>query len=141
MIRITAIALLAAAGTLGLGNALAQDAVRATMPFDFTVGSKLLPAGTYTINRARNELIEIHSVNSDVGMLSDSFSDDTQSKNGAVLVFDKYGGEYFLREVLGGSVGGMNVNLPLSASEERVRKQKVMARNLSEVSIPASEGN
>ena len=51
MKRITAIvALLAAASTIGLGNAFAQgNAVRATMPFDFTVGNKVLPAGTYTI--------------------------------------------------------------------------------------------
>ena len=46
MKRITAIALFAAASALGAGHALAQDhAVQATMPFDFTVGNKLLPQG------------------------------------------------------------------------------------------------
>jgi hypothetical protein len=142
MKRITAIALFVAASTLGTGIALAQDdAVRATMPFDFTVGSRLLPAGTYQINRIHNDLIEIQSADKGVAILSASISDENQSKNGPVLVFDKYGGQYFLREVLSGPAGALNVNLPLSASEERVRKQEVMAHNLSQLSLQASEGN
>lgn len=142
MKRITAIALFAAASTLGIGSALAQDqAIQATMPFNFTVGSKLLPAGTYSIIRVQDDFIEIKDANKDTAVLSPSSPDDNQSKNGLVLVFNKYGGEYFLREVLGGSAGAMNVNVPLTASEERVRKQKTLALNLSQVSIPASEGN
>jgi hypothetical protein len=142
MKRITAIALLAAAGMLGAGNALAQGyAVRATMPFDFTVGAKLLPAGTYQITRVRNDLITIQNSDKKIAILSTSLPDENQSANGPVLVFNKYGGEYFLRKVLGGSSGGLNINLPLTKSEERARKQEIMAHNQSQISIPASEGN
>jgi hypothetical protein len=142
MKRIKAIvALLAVASTIGLGNAFAQgNAVRATMPFDFTVGNKVLPAGTYTINRFHNDLIEIRGVDKDVALLSTSYGDETQSKNGPVLVFDKCGGDYFLREVLGGSAGGMNVNLPLSKAEERARQQESLAKNITQVSIAATAG-
>lgn len=141
MKRITAIALFAAAATLGLGTAFAQEnAVRATMPFDFTVGSKTLPAGTYTISRFHNELIEIRGIDTDAAALSDSFSDDTQATT-PVLIFDKCGGDYFLREVLGASEGAINLNIPLSKSEERLRKQENMARSITRVTIPLSQGD
>src|ERR1700757_2976100 len=136
MRKITAIVLFAAASTLSLGNAFAQaNALRVTMPFDFTIGSKLLPAGTYNVIQVRDNLIEIRGVNKTISLLSSSYSDDTQPKNGAVLVFDKIGGDYFLRQVLGGSAGAVNVSLPLSASEERVRKREAFVQNHSESQI------
>jgi hypothetical protein len=53
MKRITAIALFILAGLVSAGNVLAQDhGVRTTVPFDFTVGNKVLPSGTYTIEPA-----------------------------------------------------------------------------------------
>lgn len=141
MKRITAIALFAAATTLGLGTAFAQgNAVRATMPFDFTVGSKTLPAGTYTINRFHNDLIEIQDWDKDASVLTATFSDDAQSKNGAVLIFDKCGDQYFLREVLAGSAGSLNVNLPLSKAEQKARQQESMAKNITRVTVQATAG-
>ena len=142
MRRITAIALLAAAGTLGAANALAQDcAVRANMPFDFTVGNKLLPAGSYTITRVHNDLIELDNWDKRASAMSTSLPDSYEATNNRpVLVFDKYGGKYFLREVRGG-FSGMNFDLPLSKSEERLRTSKALAVNHSQVSITASEGN
>jgi len=141
MKRITAIALFAAATTLGLGTAFAQGyAVRATMPFDFTVGSKTLPAGNYKINNFHSDLIEIQNLDKDASVLSVTFSDDAQSKNGgAVLIFDKCGDQYFLREVLAGSAGSMNVNLPLSKAEQRARQQESMAK-VTQVSVPLTAG-
>ncbi len=142
MRRITAIALFAAAGILGAANALAQDcAVRANVPFDFTVGSKLLPAGSYTITRANNNVIDINNWDKGTSAISSSYPNSYQASNvHPVLVFDKYGGEYFLREVRGG-LSGMNVDLPLSKSEERLRKSEALAANNSQVLIAVSEGN
>ena len=52
MKRITAIALFAIASFAVADKSFAQGpTVQATVPFDFTVGNKLLPAGTYTIKR------------------------------------------------------------------------------------------
>ncbi len=50
MKRNFAIALFALSTLAAAGKAVAQDlAVQATVPFEFTVGGKLLPADTYTI--------------------------------------------------------------------------------------------
>ena len=62
MKRINVIAFLTLASALGIGSASAQTQsaqVRATVPFDFTVANKQLPAGTYSIARAKNGAIEI----------------------------------------------------------------------------------
>ena len=54
MQRITAIALLATADFAMAGVLFAKsNGVQANVPFDFTVGSKLLPLGTYKIRAIR----------------------------------------------------------------------------------------
>ena len=81
--------------------------VRATIPFDFTVGDKTLPAGTYTVR----------SINS-YGVLairSEDYTQDTLIVTNAVeaqnepepakLTFRKYGDLYFLAEVWGYDAG------------------------------------
>ena len=57
MQRITVITFLTLASTLALGSASAQmqpRQVHATVPFDFTAANKQLPAGTYSIARAKD---------------------------------------------------------------------------------------
>ena len=62
MKRITAIALLTIASFVTAGSALAADrGVEATVPFDFTVGNHLLPAGTYTIASPSSNVLEIRN--------------------------------------------------------------------------------
>lgn len=140
MKRITAIALFAVACTLGAGHALAQArAVRATMPFDFTVGNKLLPAGTYTIIPVSDDAIEIQNSNTHFAILSTA-TPDSELKTGCNLVFDKYADRYFLREVAGGA-NAFQVDLPSTKSEEKARSVQTMARNQSQVVVAASEGN
>ena len=136
MKRIIAIALFTAASTLAVANAFAQDhAIKATMPFGFAVGNKVMPPGTYTINPVTNNVIGIRNLENQVSILNTSTPDSNQSQNGAVLVFDKIGGDYFLREVLGGSAGAVNVNLPLSKAEKRARQREAFAQNHSESQI------
>ena len=112
MKRISVFALFTIAGFLTAGNALAQQhSVQATVPFDFTVGGKLLPSGTYTINPVSDTGIEIQSREQHVAMLSAAFATSEQSKHGSVLVFEKRGSRYSLREILCESAA-MNVSLP-----------------------------
>lgn len=137
MKRITASFLFAFAGIVGTHAALAQEhPIRATVPFAFTVGSKQLPAGTYSINPVRDNVVAIENWKTQTSILSPVSSDSTQPSKGAQLVFDKYGDQYFLREVLGGPAA-INASLPASKSEDRARHQQTMAENHSQISIPA----
>ena len=71
MKRITAIALLAIANFAMAGTSFAQSkGVQANVPFDFTVGNKLLPAGTYTIKENQPDVIMIRNHDKPIAMLS-----------------------------------------------------------------------
>jgi hypothetical protein len=139
MKQIAAIALFAVVSTFGVGSALAQDRpIRATMPFNFTVGNQVLPAGTYTILQVRDDLIEIQDEDGSAVLSADY--PHSNLLNHADLVFNRYGNQYFLRQVDGG-VSAVNVNLPLSKSEDRARRDEHLALNQRQVTIPLSAGN
>ncbi|MGB6302999.1 MAG: hypothetical protein WBF45_04555, partial [Acidobacteriaceae bacterium] len=98
MKRLTGIAYLALASTLGIGSASAQmqsREVHATVPFDFTVANKQFPAGTYSIARAKNGAIEILDRQGQVVMITLGFEAGSASK-GCDLNFDRRGGQYFM---------------------------------------------
>jgi hypothetical protein len=119
MKRISAVALLALAGFIGTGSAMAQDQIRATVPFDFAVGNKVLHAGTYSITRVSSSVSAIEVQNRatwDGVMIGTTGADNRAAKN--VLVFDKYNGHYFLHSILCDSAG-MNMNLPATKAEQR----------------------
>ena len=135
MKRITSLALFAFSSILGGTVASAQThGVNATMPFDFTVGGKLLPPGTYKILAVNDDVVEIQNQDKTVAILSQSSPDSSVSENGGKLVFDKLGDQYFLREVLGGPYA-LNVNLPSSKSERNVRTREVTVNNQTHASV------
>lgn len=122
MKRITAIAVFALASILGAGKGLAQShKVQATVPFDFTVGGKLLPSGTYTINSVSESGIEIRNREQHVAILALAFATSDQSTRGNELVFERHAGRYSLRKILCES-DAMNVSLPA----ERWKKGSLM---------------
>jgi hypothetical protein len=131
MKRITAVALFTIAGFLTAGNALAQQhSVRATVPFDFTVGGKVLPSGTYTINSISDSGIEIRSREAHVAMLAPAFASSEQSKNGGELLFEKHGSRYSLREILCGSA--LNVALPAEKWNKNTRMEEARLHDRGE---------
>jgi hypothetical protein len=108
------------AGILGVGSAFAQmqsREVRATVPFDFTVGNKQLPAGTYSILRAKDSTIQILSSKGIPVVLTLASENGSPSK-GCALNFNRRGGKYFMRGVLCESAA-MSINLPASKLEAR----------------------
>jgi hypothetical protein len=134
MKRITAIALFTIASFVTAGSALAQDhGVRATVPFDFTVGDKLLPPGTYEITTAMSGVIEIQNRSKHVAVLTTTSPDSNKSRI-SKLVFDKYGNQYFLSEILCQSAN-MNVSVPPSKHEKQARQQQAMLQNSSQVFV------
>ena len=135
MKRIKAIALLAIANFAMAGTSFAQsNGVRATVPFDFTVGDKLLPAGTYTIKAQSPHVIVIRNHDKPIAVLTIVNQDVNKSPDGGKLIFHKYGDQYFLSEILS-DWATINVTVPRSKAETRVRLQQAMIQPTSEVFI------
>jgi len=122
MKRLVVIALLGLAGVVGIGKAMAQNEVQVKVPFDFAVGNKTMPAGTYSITPVSEWAIEIQNRETNDALLTVvSQESNQQAKN--VLVFTKYSGHYFLREILCESAS-MNVDLPTTKIEQRARQEE-----------------
>ena len=137
MKRITAIALLAIANFAVAGTSFAQSrAVQAKVPFDFTVGNKLLPSGTYTIKEESAGFIVIRNHDKPIATVSLVDPDGNKAADGGKLVFHKYGSQYFLSEILCDRAN-MNVQVPVSKTEKRVKLQEAMIAPSSDTFIAA----
>lgn len=125
MKRITAVAFFTLASILGVGSAFAQmqvKAVRATVPFDFTVENQQLPAGTYSIARATDGTIQIQ--NSKGHLVAIALASPNGSRStGCALNFDRRDDQYFMRGVLCQS-SAISINLPASKLEKRARLEE-----------------
>lgn len=107
-----AIAVFTLVGFLAAGNALAQQhEVRASVPFSFTAGGKVLPAGNYSITSIRDNMIEIRNQDKRAAVLAVAQGTVEQAKSGSVLVFERHGDLFSLRKVLC-APQAMNVSLP-----------------------------
>jgi hypothetical protein len=129
MKRIQAIALLVIASLSATTGILAQErAITANVPFNFTVGEKLLPAGEYVISSPASGVVQIQSANhqfvADV-IASQSYH---QAEAGTQLVFNRYGSEYFLHRILDPSTSSLNMDLGSSKSEKRARMRQEEAK-------------
>jgi hypothetical protein len=132
MKRIIAIALFAASSLAAAGNLSAQDhMVKANIPFDFTVNNNVLPAGTYTISSLSPYAVQIRNVNRHVAEMSLVQNDDKRSTT-PVLVFQRYGNQYFLHEIL--AANALNVAVPPSKREQR-RLQEATLRESNQTLI------
>jgi hypothetical protein len=137
MKRITATALFTLAALVTTGGVMAQGrAVRATVPFDFTVGDKLLPAGNYEITRISASAIEVQNRDQKVAIFSGATYSSEVSRNGSKLVFDKYGDQYFLSEVLC-QPSAINVSLARSKAEKQARLHRASLQTPTQVYVAA----
>ncbi len=110
------------ANLAGAGTISAQDhAARAKVPFNFNVGNKWVPAGTYTMSSeiANPGVITIRSEDGKIALVSVVQRDGRQS-NAGQLVFKKYGDQYFLRQILC-SLCEISVAFPASKHEKLAR--------------------
>jgi hypothetical protein len=137
MKRIPTTALFTLAALVTSSAAVAQGrAVRATVPFDFIIGSKTLPAGTYDIWSPSTNLVEIQNRDTRAAMLTTTSYDSRQSRKGSRLVFDRYGDRYFLSEILCASES-IHVSLKQSKAEKQSRMQQATLLPPTEVLVAA----
>jgi hypothetical protein len=123
MKRTTVLALLTAA-LISMGSACAHaQAPRFTVPFDFTVGNQVLPAGSYQVSYYPTKTaILIRSQDERFQAFATTLFADPSTGVGK-LIFTKYGNQYFLHEVLCSDVA-INVEIPKSRREKQAGIQE-----------------
>ena len=116
-LTITFAAAPAAADSLG--------SIRVDVPFDFTADHSILPAGKYTIRSAGMNSTGVIRVTSEDGktsvFLSTHSAQSAQSKDKTVVIFHRYGDQYFLYQIwaIGDSIGS---EIPKSSIERQAAR-------------------
>jgi hypothetical protein len=138
MKRTTVLAYLAAT-LISMASACAHAQAPAfKVPFDFTVGNQVLPAGTYQVSYyATKNAILIRGEDERFHAFTSIHPADPSASDREV-VFTRYGNQYFLHEVLCGAVS-MNVALPRSTREKQARLQEAQLPH-SETVVALSTG-
>lgn len=81
--------------------------VRADIPFDFVVGTKTLPSGTYTVTphgtSANTLIIRGQENGKSAFVLSITVAAEDTLDNSPKLIFNRYGDQYFLSQVWSGA--------------------------------------
>lgn len=120
MKRIAAIVLFALASFGLVNHASAEDhEARVTIPFDFTFGRLLLPAGTYTITSPNQITVVLNNGKQSAAALRSAVAQEDHSGVDK-LVFSKYGDQYFLRQILCSS-SHLNLEFPASRAEKQAQ--------------------
>jgi|SRR6185436_358078 len=117
------------------GSVGAQEpgtAIRASIPFDFVVKGKTLPAGEYEIRRVMDEPIgllirNVHDKHDDVVFETEPKIDRAITKRDE-LIFNRYGDTYFLAEVV---TAGEQTGEELNPTHKERELKREMARNQS----------
>ena len=86
-------------------NAQLSIPIRAKIPFDFSVGDKKLAAGEYTFSRlsgfSDSKMMSVSSVDASTRMFQSTLGAQVLTpKNESTLVFNRYGDQYFLEQIL-----------------------------------------
>ena len=116
-----------------------QYRLTANIPFDFSAAGEKLPAGKYWIKRAQTSdgdmVVQISSVDgqSNITRLTIPVSAKQPVKNG-MLVFNRYGNEYFLSEIWpAGGVTGRGLH---KSRAERDLARKAKDSGIAAVNAP-----
>ena len=128
MKNILCLVLLALAATIPFRQASAQgERLAANIPFAFHVGQKVLPAGSYTItpDLMRN-MISVAGNDPQAFAASLSMHDPYTAGRSNLLVFHKYGSQYFLHRVVR-SHSEDGILLLAGKAEKQARREEQMA--------------
>jgi hypothetical protein len=135
LVQIGLVAIIAAiSGVITADGQSLSNRVGATIPFDFTVADKKLPAGEYYIGRGQpssgDTLLRVSSVGGNQNSFRLTIPVVTSApKDSDTLIFHQYGDQYFLSEVwpAGASVG----RVLLESRGERAARASVGSNKLS----------
>jgi hypothetical protein len=107
----------------------------AKIPFSFHIGNTVLPAGEYQLAKFQNQpVILLHNRETGRGNFVDGdFGAENTAHRRGVIVFHRYGNEYFLAEMWNQSGVGTTVPTTKSEKEFMSRPTEIAA---SIVSIP-----
>jgi uncharacterized membrane protein YhhN len=115
--------------TLATANA---EEFRVTVPFDFVVNGKMLPAATYTVTQSLpNDETALAFLGEGTGALASATEMDTTA-TGTKLVFHRVGDQYFLSDVV--TLGG-TLHFTVSKTEAQ------LARTVNEPPVLSTVGN
>ena len=116
-------------------SAHAQDpgaAIRVSIPFDFIVEGKTLPAGQYEVRRINDEptglLIQNVYHRRDEALFQTEPRDERRTPNHSLLVSHRYNDDYFLSEVV--SAGEERAEELRPTREERHLRSEMAKNNL-----------
>lgn len=96
-ISLLAVAAVSAAAQAGRGSVVVR------IPFEFYVGAEKMPAGRYTVGRATqnsSRVISLRSADGRATVMAMTDDADGGTDTRARLDFHRYGGSYFLRQVV-----------------------------------------
>ena len=120
---------------LAVGSAYADPGseVRADVPFDFIVGNKTYPAGSYAVEYTNPQGVFLIHIGEDETRPTLLWSNTVPAKstqdNSPKLVFNRYGDQYFLTQVsAGGDIDGRELK---KFHREREQAIEYLARNVS----------
>ena len=123
MKRFAAIVLFGLASLGMVNRASAEDhEARVTIPFDFSFGRMLLPAGTYTITSPNQITVVLNNGKQSAAVLRSAVAEEDHSGVNK-LVFNKYGDQYFLRVILC-STSHLNLAFPPSKAEKQAQLKR-----------------
>jgi hypothetical protein len=115
-------------------HATAQATAQVKIPFEFTVGQRVLPPGNYSIKEVSSSWIEIENRENGTTLHFSTYPSDCVKGKTNTLIFSKHGDQYFLREVRGG-VGDYAEDLPPSKLEREIQRQEAARANQPSVEI------
>jgi hypothetical protein len=103
--------------------------LKASVPFDFTIGGRIMPAGDYVVSTAGDpRVLEVRNVAKGIApaFATINAGSGPSDGDGASLTFNRYRGDYFLTGIWDSStIGGCSV--PMSRTEREKAKSASLA--------------
>lgn len=139
MKRISALALFSLAASLAVSSAVAQGiALKAQIPFAFTVGNTSMPAGAYTVSSPSSGLVRLQGQHGEYAEITSTRSYHEPDKGHSTLVFDRLGEQYFLHRILCPTRAQMNVDIPKSKAERNAQERQALLNTGEPVLVMAT---